>query len=168
MRIVRRSEVARSEPWAGRSRTASGRITAKTTNGDAAGGQFSAFFHTLHGGPSGDGQIEFTAPGVDIRQWFGVAGESQYGPTKAALDGPAPSWAIQLAGRQITDNIERAGPIETPMLADPVGNAIAPKLAPLGRFVQSEEVADLVAFLHGPSGCSIAGQRLIICGGASL
>jgi NAD(P)-dependent dehydrogenase (short-subunit alcohol dehydrogenase family) len=131
-------------------------------------GQFGAFFHILHGGPSGYGQIEFNAPGVDIRQWFGVAGESLYGPTKAALDGLAPSWAIQLAGRQITDNIERDGPIETPMLADPVSNAIAPKLASLGRFVLSEEAADLVAFLHGRSGCSVAGQRLIICWGASL
>jgi NAD(P)-dependent dehydrogenase (short-subunit alcohol dehydrogenase family) len=56
----------------------------------------------LHGGRSGDGQIEFTAPGVDITQWFGVAGKSQYAPTKAALDGLAPSWAIQLAGRQMT------------------------------------------------------------------
>jgi NAD(P)-dependent dehydrogenase (short-subunit alcohol dehydrogenase family) len=98
--------------------------------------------------------------------WSG--GRKPDGPTKAALDGLAPSWAIQLAGRQITDNIERAGPIETPMLADSVSNAIAPKLAPLGRFVQSEEVADLVACLHGPSGCSIAGQRHIIRGGASL
>jgi NAD(P)-dependent dehydrogenase (short-subunit alcohol dehydrogenase family) len=53
------------------------------------------------------------------------------------------------------------------MLADPVRNATAPKLAPPGRFVQSEEVADLVAFLLGPSRCSITGQRLVICGGAS-
>jgi 3-oxoacyl-[acyl-carrier protein] reductase len=130
--------------------------------------QLGAFFHILHVGRSGDGQIEFTAPGVDIKQWFGVAGKRQSAPTNAALDGRAPSWAIELAGRQITVNVERAGPIETPMLADPVRHASAPKLAPLGRFVQSEEVADLVAFLLGPSGCSITGQRLVICGGASL
>jgi 3-oxoacyl-[acyl-carrier protein] reductase len=52
------------------------------------------------------------------------------------------------------------------MLADRSRNATAPKLPPLGRFVQLAEVADLMAFLLGPSGCS-TGQRLVICGGAS-
>jgi NAD(P)-dependent dehydrogenase (short-subunit alcohol dehydrogenase family) len=37
-----------------------------------------------------------------------------------------------------------------------------------GRFIQPEEVADLAAFLIGPSGCSTTGQRLITCAGASL
>jgi NAD(P)-dependent dehydrogenase (short-subunit alcohol dehydrogenase family) len=42
-----------------------------------------------------------------------------------------------------------------------------PVQLPLRRFVQSEEVADLVTFLLWPSG-SITGQRLVICAGASL
>lgn len=49
----------------------------------------------------------------------------------------------------------------------PARSATPPKLPPLGRCVQPEEVADQVAFLLGPSGC-ITGQRLVICAGASL
>ena len=52
--------------------------------------------------------------------------------------------------------------------ADPTPSATPPKLPPLGRFIQPEEVADLAAFLLGPSGCSITGQRLITFAGASL
>jgi NAD(P)-dependent dehydrogenase (short-subunit alcohol dehydrogenase family) len=131
-------------------------------------GQLGAFFHILHGGRKGDSQIEFSAPGVDITRRFGVAGKSQYAPTKAALDGLARSRAIELASRQITVNVVAPGPTETSMLAGPARSAIPPKLPPLGRFVQPEEVADLVAFLLGPSGCAITGQRLVICAGASL
>jgi len=43
-----------------------------------------------------------------------------------------------------------------------------PVRLPLRRFAQPEEVADLAAFLLGRSGCSITGQRLVICAGASL
>ena len=51
--------------------------------------------------------------------------------------------------------------------ADPTRSVTPPKLRPLGRFIQPDEVADLAAFLLGPSGCTITGQRLVICGGAS-
>ena len=43
-----------------------------------------------------------------------------------------------------------------------------PVRLPLRRFAQPEEVADLAAFLLRPRGCSITGQRLVICAGASL
>jgi NAD(P)-dependent dehydrogenase (short-subunit alcohol dehydrogenase family) len=131
-------------------------------------GQLGAFFHILHGGHNGDGQIKLTAPGVCITQWFGVAGKSQYVASKAALEGLASSWAIELASSQITVNVVAPGPIETSMLADPARSATPPKLPPLGRCVQPEEVADQVTFLLGPSGCSITGQRLVICAWASL
>jgi NAD(P)-dependent dehydrogenase (short-subunit alcohol dehydrogenase family) len=39
---------------------------------------------------------------------------------------------------------------------------------PLGRLVEPDEVADLVAFLLGPSGAMVTGQHWRICGGASL
>jgi NAD(P)-dependent dehydrogenase (short-subunit alcohol dehydrogenase family) len=167
MRIVRRYEVARGEPWAGRSRTASGRTTAKTTNGDAAGQPARRVLPHPSRRPQRRWPDRVHCTGC--RHHTVVWGGGQKAVrADAALDGRAPSWAIEHAGRQITVNVERAGPIETPMLADPVHHASAPKLAPLGRFVQCEEVADLVAFLLGPSGCSITGQRLVICGGASL
>ncbi|HET9871916.1 MAG TPA: SDR family oxidoreductase [Propionibacteriaceae bacterium] len=98
----------------------------------------------------------------------GVAGKSQYAATKAALDGLVRSWAIELAHRQITVNTVAPGPTETPMLADRARVATPPALPRLGRFIQPGEIADLVAFLLGPSGRSITGQRLVVCAGASL
>ena len=98
----------------------------------------------------------------------GVAGKSQYAATKAALDGLVRSWAIELAPRQITVNTVAPGPTETPMLTDPARAATPPALPRLGRFIQPSEIADLVAFLLGPSGRSITGQRLVVCAGASL
>jgi NAD(P)-dependent dehydrogenase (short-subunit alcohol dehydrogenase family) len=39
---------------------------------------------------------------------------------------------------------------------------------PLGRLVEPEEVASLVAYLLGPGGAMVTGQHWQICGGASL
>ena len=39
-------------------------------------GQLGAFFHILHGGRNGDGQIEFNSPAVDITQSFEAAGKA--------------------------------------------------------------------------------------------
>jgi NAD(P)-dependent dehydrogenase (short-subunit alcohol dehydrogenase family) len=79
-----------------------------------------------------------------------------------------PSWAIELAERQITVNVVVPGPTETPMLIDPVRVATTPKLPQLRRYIQPGEIADLVAFLLGPGERSITGQRLVVCAGASL
>jgi NAD(P)-dependent dehydrogenase (short-subunit alcohol dehydrogenase family) len=54
------------------------------------------------------------------------------------------------------------------MLVDPARVATPPKLPRLGRYIQPGEIADLVAFLLGPGGQSITGQRLVVCAGASL
>ena len=54
------------------------------------------------------------------------------------------------------------------MLNDPARTGTAPKLPPLGRFVQPAEVAALVAFLLGKHAAAITGQQIVMCGGASL
>jgi hypothetical protein len=78
------------------------------------------------------------------------------------------SWAIELAERQITVNVVAPDPTETPMLIDPARVATPPKLPRQRRYIQPGEIADLVAFLLGPGGRSITGQRLVVCAGASL
>ena len=78
------------------------------------------------------------------------------------------SIAAELAPRGITVNIVAPGATDTPMLRDPKRASVAPKLPPIGRMIQPEEVAATVAFLLSPMAGAITGQTIIICGGASL
>lgn len=105
---------------------------------------------------------------IGSRTSTGVAGKSQYAATKAAVEGLSRSWAMELAERQITVNVVAPGPTATPMLNDPARAATPPVVPKLGRFVEPSEIADLTAFLLGPSGRSITGQRIAVCAGASL
>jgi len=105
---------------------------------------------------------------IGSRTMQGAAGRSQYAATKAALVGLVRSWALELASRGITVNLVAPGATETPMLRDPGRAGTPPRLPPLGRYVQPEEVAGLTAFLLGPDAGALTGQMLTVCGGASL
>lgn len=105
---------------------------------------------------------------IGSRTMQGAAGRSQYAATKAALQGMVRSWALELAERGITANLVAPGATQTPMLLDPARQGSLPKQPPIGRFVQPQEVAGMVAFLLGPDAGAITGQSLIMCGGASL
>lgn len=105
---------------------------------------------------------------IGSRTMTGVPGKSHYAATKSAMVGLSRSWAAELAPRGITCNVVAPGPTDTPMLTDPGRAGVPPKVPPLGRLVDPEDVAELVAFLLGPHGSSITGQTLTICGGASL
>jgi len=98
----------------------------------------------------------------------GAPTRSQYAATKAALIGMARSWAAELASRRITVNVIAPGATDTPFLRDPARAQTQPKLPPIGRFIQVQEVAELAAFLLGPFGGAMTGQHLVMCGGASL
>jgi len=105
---------------------------------------------------------------IGSRTASGAAGRGQYAATKAALVALARSWAIELAPRGITVNVVAPAATQTPMLTDPARAGIAPKLPPIGRFVQPAEVAAAVAFFLSPEAGAITGQQLLICGGSSL
>lgn len=98
----------------------------------------------------------------------GAAGRSQYVATKSAMIGMVRSWAAELAPRGITANIVAPGATETPMLQQPGRASSSPRLPPIGRYIQPQEVAGLVGFLLSPAAAAITGQQLVICGGASL
>jgi NAD(P)-dependent dehydrogenase (short-subunit alcohol dehydrogenase family) len=105
---------------------------------------------------------------VGSRTMTGNAGKSQYAATKSALTGMARSWAMELVDRAITVNVVAPGPTDTPMLNDPGRAHTPPKMPPLGRFIDADEVAGLIGFLLGPRGRSITGQTIVQCAGASL
>ncbi len=105
---------------------------------------------------------------IGSRTAAGSAGRAQYAASKAALVGMARSWAIELAARRITVNVVAPGATDTPMLRDPTRAAVAPRLPPMGRFVDPREIAALTLFLLSPGAASLTGQQIVVCGGASL
>jgi NAD(P)-dependent dehydrogenase (short-subunit alcohol dehydrogenase family) len=105
---------------------------------------------------------------VGSRTMTGNAGKSQYAATKSALTGMARSWAMELVDRSTTVNVVAPGPTDTPMLGDPARQHTPPKLPLLGRFIDVDEVAGLIAFLLGPHARNITGQTIVQCAGASL
>lgn len=97
----------------------------------------------------------------------GNAGQSLYAATKAGILGFTKAFAREVASRGVTVNAVAPGFIETEMTAE-----LSDKLReeflhsiPLGRFGTPEEVAEVVAFLAGPSAGYITGQVIGINGG---
>lgn len=98
----------------------------------------------------------------------GMPGRSQYAATKAALVAMARSWASEVVAVGVTVNVVSPAATQTALLADPARAGSAPRLPPLGRLIQPQEIATLVAFLLSPAAAAITGQDIAICGGASL
>ena len=98
----------------------------------------------------------------------GIAGRSQYAATKAALVAMARSWAAEVVASGVTVNVVSPAATRTAMLGDPARQATMPKLPPIGRLIEPQEVASLVAYLLSPAAAAITGQDIRICGGASL
>ena len=98
----------------------------------------------------------------------GMAGRSQYAATKAALVALTRSWAAEVVAHGVTVNVVSPAATATAMLDDPARKTAAPRVPPLGRLIQPQEIAALVAYLLSPDAAAITGQEIQICGGASL
>jgi 3-oxoacyl-[acyl-carrier protein] reductase len=97
----------------------------------------------------------------------GNAGQSLYAATKAGILGFTKAVAKELASRAVTVNAIAPGFIETDMTA---GLPSATKeeylrSIPLGRFGTCDDVAELVAFVAGPTAGYITGQVISVNGG---
>ena len=112
----------------------------------------------------GKGRVVF----IGSRVAGGMPGRGQYAATKSALIALAKSWAAEVAPKGVTVNVVSPAATETAMLKDPNRVSATPKLPPIGRLIQPEEVAALVSFLLSPSAAAITGQDIQICGGSSL
>ena len=103
----------------------------------------------------------------------GIAGNSVYAATKAALRSFVRTWARELAPRNIRVNAVSPGPISTSILDKVMSKEAADKARavmrennPMKRFGTPEEIARAVAFL-GFEATFTTGAELPVDGGAS-
>jgi NAD(P)-dependent dehydrogenase (short-subunit alcohol dehydrogenase family) len=101
---------------------------------------------------------------------LGVAGQTVYGATKAAVRSFGRSFARELAPRRIRVNTISPGPIETPIHAkagmQPGEMAsIAQQIVPLARMGRAEEVPSVALFLASEDASYITGAELFVDGG---
>lgn len=95
-----------------------------------------------------------------------MANSSVYAASKAAVEQFTRVLAKELGARQITVNAIAPGATETDMVPD-MAREMAPKMTPLGRLGQPEDIADVVAFVVSEEARWITGQIIGANGGMS-
>jgi len=101
---------------------------------------------------------------------LGSAGQANYAASKAGLIGLARSLARELGSRNLTVNVVAPGPVDTDMTAV-LGDKRMEELraaVPLGRTATPDEIADVIAFLAGPSAGYITGAVIPVDGGLGM
>jgi 3-oxoacyl-[acyl-carrier protein] reductase len=112
---------------------------------------------------SGGAIINFSSSVMRI----GLTGYSAYAASKGAVEAITPMLAKELRGRDITVNAVAPGPTATPLFLDGKDEATVDRLAslpPLARLGMPGDIAEVVAFLAGPSRW-INGQIIYANGG---
>jgi 3-hydroxybutyrate dehydrogenase len=112
---------------------------------------------------------------------FGVAGQAAYCASKAGLHGLVRAVAAEVGPRGITCNAVCPGWVDTEMARERIQDIArvqgktyeaarrdATEATPVGRFVEPEEVAKLVAYLCSPAAAAVTGQAVSICAGTTL
>jgi ketoreductase len=112
---------------------------------------------------------------------FGVPGYTAYCTTKHGMIGFTRALALELVNRGITVNTVCPGWVDTEMAAQGIretaasqgitpeqfkGQAIAG--VPIGRFLEADEIAELVCYLASNQANGITGQAINICGGQTM
>ena len=101
---------------------------------------------------------------------LGNAGQANYSASKAGVIGLTKSAARELASRGITVNAIAPGFINTEMtevLSDKVKEGAVAQI-PLGKFGETEDIANAAAFLAGDGARYITGQVLNVDGGMAM
>ena len=103
----------------------------------------------------------------------GLASNSVYSATKAAVRSFARTWTTDLRARRIRVNAVSPGTIDTPGLSGLLGSSetgqqrlkMISTAVPLGRLGQPDEIANAVAFLASDEASYITGAELFVDGG---
>jgi NAD(P)-dependent dehydrogenase (short-subunit alcohol dehydrogenase family) len=103
----------------------------------------------------------------------GLAANSVYSATKAAVRSFARTWTTDLKDRRIRVNVVSPGPIDTPGLNNLVASTGAGEeqlrmlanSVPLGRLGTPDEIAKAVVFLASDDSSYITGTELFVDGG---
>ena len=101
---------------------------------------------------------------------MGNAGQVAYSASKSGLFGLTKSLARELGSRAVTVNAITPGYIETEMTSGMSEEQVTALLQqiPLGRIGQSDDVAELVAFLAQPAAGYITGEIIAVNGGMHM
>lgn len=101
---------------------------------------------------------------------MGNAGQVAYSASKSGLFGMTKSLARELGSRAVTVNAITPGYIETEMTSGMSEEQVTALLQqiPLGRIGQSDDVAELVAFLAQPAAGYITGEIIAVNGGMHM
>jgi NAD(P)-dependent dehydrogenase (short-subunit alcohol dehydrogenase family) len=103
----------------------------------------------------------------------GLASNSVYSATKAAVRSFARTWTTDLKDRRIRVNAVSPGPIDTPGLSELLASSetgqerkkMISNTVPLGRFGTPGEIAKAVVFLASDDSSYITGTELFVDGG---
>ena len=112
---------------------------------------------------------------------FGVPGYTAYCTTKHGMIGFTRALALEVVGRGITVNTICPGWVETEMAAQGINETAAVQRitaeefkaqaiagVPIKRFLEADEIAELVCFLASDRAQGITGQAINICGGQTM
>jgi NAD(P)-dependent dehydrogenase (short-subunit alcohol dehydrogenase family) len=97
------------------------------------------------------------------------SGTSAYAASKSGIEQLAKVLAVELAPAGIRVNVVSPGPTLTPLsdTLTPEGKEARRRAIPLGRFGESEEIANAIAFLAGAEASFVTGTVLRADGGLS-
>lgn len=112
---------------------------------------------------------------------FGVSGYSAYCTSKHGVIGFTRALALEVIARGITVNAICPGWVDTEMAQQGIresaaNQGITPEefkrqaiaAMPIKRFLEAEEIAELVVYLCSPAAGGITGQAINICGGQTM